>query len=719
MKNDALQKATKFKKDHQRKKRWYRIVTSLAAVVVFCTVYALILPAITMERGKCEIPEHTHTEECYTKILPGRELICTPESLGVHEHTDDCYDDEGELICGSADFVVHKHNELCYDEDGELVCQFPEILVHTHSNSCFEKPDKAEWKLFRHIHNDDCYSVTQGALICDADTEETEEESTETATDSNATEKKTVTHHHTDSCYEWEKELICEKATEKEEKTEKGELICAEEAIALHKHSKKCYDSLGNLKCEKLEVLEHVHTDECFRSMGDAADPDELTCGLEENENHTHSALCYGTWVLTCEKEEHTHTLACYSDPTVDVESPSNWEATLPDTMTGEWRIDVLRVAESQLGYMESTENYEVEEDGTTTRGYTRYGEWYGDPYGDWCAMFTSFCLHYADVPEEIFPQDADCANWISKLESMEDPEQESGMLYRPAEADNTEEAYVPAAGDLVFFDKDGDDGADHVGLVAELITGTDGTVSQIRTIEGNSENKVRHVTYEAKDPKILGYGVLPDQGFTCKKTGHIHKASCRDSHGELICDMDEHIHTEECKKILTELSYSGADYTVSVVYGEEAGLPEGVILQAEEIPADSEEYEKYYNEAVAAVEAETEKAEAAEEAETIEETDKDREDSEEITDDAKAEEVLFARFFDIRFLYEGEEIEPEAPVTVTITYADPVETGEQVTCQAVHFGSEGTEVLEVETQSTEENNTSFTHTQNSFSVVG
>lgn len=34
----------------------------MACVVVFCTVYALILPAITQEEGACERPEHTYSE---------------------------------------------------------------------------------------------------------------------------------------------------------------------------------------------------------------------------------------------------------------------------------------------------------------------------------------------------------------------------------------------------------------------------------------------------------------------------------------------------------------------------------------------------------------------------------------------------------------------------------------------------------------------------------
>lgn len=66
MKHSFMQEADKYIKSRQRKRQWYRVVTCLAAVVVFCTVYALILPAITMEQeGQCEIPEHTHDISCY------------------------------------------------------------------------------------------------------------------------------------------------------------------------------------------------------------------------------------------------------------------------------------------------------------------------------------------------------------------------------------------------------------------------------------------------------------------------------------------------------------------------------------------------------------------------------------------------------------------------------------------------------------------------------
>ena len=64
MRQDAMETAEQYKKAHQRKNRWYKVVTCLAAVVVFCTTYALILPAITMET-KCDIPEHDEPTDFY------------------------------------------------------------------------------------------------------------------------------------------------------------------------------------------------------------------------------------------------------------------------------------------------------------------------------------------------------------------------------------------------------------------------------------------------------------------------------------------------------------------------------------------------------------------------------------------------------------------------------------------------------------------------------
>lgn len=78
----------KLLKDKARLKKWKRITLALSCVVVFCVVYALTLPAITLE-GKtiCGMEEHTHTEECYQDD----ELVCGKEE---HQHSEDCYEKE-------------------------------------------------------------------------------------------------------------------------------------------------------------------------------------------------------------------------------------------------------------------------------------------------------------------------------------------------------------------------------------------------------------------------------------------------------------------------------------------------------------------------------------------------------------------------------------------------------------------------------------------------
>ena len=720
MKDDMLLRADEYIGTHRRKKRWQKVVTALAAVVVFCTTYALILPAITMEKDVfCGKEEHIHTEQCYTQetsvfvSVP----VCTRESLNLHTHTADCYDMQGEPVCGYADFVVHRHDASCYSEDGSLWCPLPEIKAHTHSTDCYEAPEL-------HEHTDDCYGVEQGELLCTEEERDGHTHSTEAGCYTETTtqicgqdessghqhgdgcygeegtlicgieaseghthsescysveQELTCTleedpgHHHTEDCYEkLQGELICDISTETEPESE-PEPVCEKEEIILHKHDDTCFDENGKLTCGKTEVLEHVHTDTCFEAVEEPADTEALTCTLPEDENHTHTALCCGTWTLTCEAEEHTHTAECYSDLTADVETAEDWEAGLPERLSGEWAADVIAVAESQLDYRESQRNYTVLEDGSI-HGYTRYGQWYNDPYGDWCGMFVSFCLHYAKV--ENMPLDSSCQTWIRTLSD------EYYDLYRPAGD------HMPQPGDLIFFDWEGDGLSDHVSLVKEILAASGNAPARIKTIAGNTSDSVQYVTYDLDDPAILGYGLLPEQSFYCGSAGHVHSKQCSDA-----CGLEEHIHTENCKEPPVEpeeLTFVGADYTVSVQYGPDAALPEGVELVVTEIPQDSEEYQIYYAQAATAMETE----------ETV-------------------QTVVFARFFDISFQLDGVKYEPAAPVSVTITYAEAVETGGDADCQAIHFTDAGTEVLDVTARQEEDGSTSFTHTQEGFSVVG
>lgn len=535
MKYDVSRDVEKYTKVHKRKRLRHRVVTVLAGVVVFCTTYALILPAITLEK-QCDIPEHTHTDACYAQVtsVEKRVPVCSAETLEIHRHTADCYDANGNPTCGYADFVVHSHDSRCYDETGNLWCPLPEIEAHRHTADCYALPEE-------HTHAEGCYTSVRGNLVCgehvhtDACYTETAvlacglEESEEHQHDENCYEtSRELTcgidsdHSHTDACYEWEQVLSCDLPTEPAEDAQPV-LVCTKPEIVLHRHTPDCFDADGNLICGQTQILEHQHSDACFETVAEPVDTGTLTC---TDTAHVHTARCYGTWELVCGQEEHTHSeackpeetvfcgkdahthgeacrdengelvcgteehthsLACYADPGADVETAELWEQTFAGvTLTGNWRQDTLAIAETQLGYAESTKNYVVAEDGETVKGYTRYGAWCGEPYGDWNVMFLTFCLHYAGV-EGV---DRDCGGWVTSWADAFEPAQ----------------SHTPAVGDLVLFDRDGDGTADRAGLVAQI------TDSGFAAMEGDAEDAVRLLTYGVDDPGILGYINLPER---------------------------------------------------------------------------------------------------------------------------------------------------------------------------------------------------------------
>lgn len=337
MKHGALQSAEKYTKAHQGKKRWYRVVTGLACVVVFCTVYALILPAITMEKGACEIPEHTHSEACYTQVTSATrtEPVCTIESLNLHQHDDTCYDSEGNLTCGYADFVVHQHDSACYDENGNLWCPLPEIETHEHTGSCYAVPEADAPEV--HTHTDDCYTVERDELTC-TEHVHTDDCYTETSTLICSLEESDG-HQHSDDCYAWNKVLTCDLSTEPAEVATEPVLVCGKAEILLHEHTAGCLEESGNLICGKIQVLEHQHTDACFETVEEPADTEALTCTLPEDEKHTHTALCYGTWELTCDMEEHTHTEECSTAEETEATEETE-ETTEPEEEMSGMEID-------------------------------------------------------------------------------------------------------------------------------------------------------------------------------------------------------------------------------------------------------------------------------------------------------------------------------------------------------------------------------------------
>ena len=199
-------------------------------------------------------------------------------------------------------------------------------------------------------------------------------------------------------------------------------------------------------------------------------------------------------------------------DSTADVESEADWKAMFSGVIqTGNYAVDLLAVAQTQIGYTESTANFTVI-DGQSY-GYTRYGAWYGMPYSEWCAEFVSFCLNYAGIPASKMPREAKCTRWITALEAagqyqkactyhklaVEEPEVEetTGKYYIDYVYGNNQltgyyKYYIPSVGDLIFFDYEEDGESDHVGIVKEVVNDSEGKPIRIVTIEGNVGDAVK-----------------------------------------------------------------------------------------------------------------------------------------------------------------------------------------------------------------------------------
>ncbi len=488
MKNTVIRFLDRQKQNQSRRRKTAAILACLSLIVAGGTVWALHMTGES-QTGEtwCGYTEHRHSEEC----IGEKTLICGYDTQSATEAEPGPGTPEPESEAVSA----HTHSDACYETQTVLTCTETE---HTHSaeNGCYE---------------------TRAALIC-----------TETE------------HQHGAECYD-----------------EEGNLICG---VPEHMHSEEegCYTAEQALICT---IPEHNHSEEngCYTTE------QVLICGLEEGstgENtevpagdaaeetaaaaqpaHVHTDACYEI-IYTCGKEEHQHTLSCFSNPEADIETAADWEKTFADVeLTGVYADDLLAIAKTQLGYAESADNYQVVPDAggnetTKTKGYTRYGAWYGMPYEDWCAMFVSFCLHYAEIPQAAFPRDASCPNWIRTLS---DPEK-GYELYRDA-AD-----YSPCPGDLVFFDTDEDGEADHVGIVSGLTpeyTGTeesyeddaDYSLAGFKTIEGNSSDRVQENEYELTDKAILGYGALPENP---EKAGDQAENGEEDKTGVLTADAGD-----------------------------------------------------------------------------------------------------------------------------------------------------------------------------------
>ena len=174
----------------------------------------------------------------------------------------------------------------------------------------------------------------------------------------------------------------------------------------------------------------------------------------------------------------------------------------------------LLAVAVSELGYS------------TTKGGYSKYGEWGGNAYGEWCSEFVSWCVSRADEVYGLsmlgtdYPMQTSCEDGAAWFASQGRYITTSGTLKNAGEqfylSDGVSVAdrpYVPQPGDLIYIEWYKYNRLDHVGIVEFVTQNADGSYT-VHTIEGNNHilgptpSVVARYSYALDDPSIRGYGV-------------------------------------------------------------------------------------------------------------------------------------------------------------------------------------------------------------------
>ena len=236
--NDILKTyMARFRENRHTLRRYTAFVLALAMITTLFVNWQLHGVGISMTaQYQCGEEEHTHTADCYTKVLTcgyeEGELENADEVAAAAATSQPTVEAEPMPLAlePQIEFVPHEHTEDCYTEVQTLTCMEEE-----------------------HVHGDDCFDPEDGSLICDK-----------------------FEHTHDESCYTTEYELTCG--------LEEGELV--EQVVEPTQSAALAAMAVAEPVAlapmvDTVEPIYHHHTDACYEEV--------LTCPLPE---HHHTVAC-------------------------------------------------------------------------------------------------------------------------------------------------------------------------------------------------------------------------------------------------------------------------------------------------------------------------------------------------------------------------------------------------------------------------------------------
>ena len=127
----------------------------------------------------------------------------------------------------------------------------------------------------------------------------------------------------------------------------------------------------------------------------------------------------------------------------------------------------LLRTAQNEIGYTEERS------------GFTKYGDWAGDPTAEWCAEFLCWCVHRVDTEhhtrllDRVYPNYSGTntgRNWFLRegryIARKGSVPSWGSQWYKGASEPMEKNSYIPQPGDWVFLSDNAEGDTSNVALV-------------------------------------------------------------------------------------------------------------------------------------------------------------------------------------------------------------------------------------------------------------
>ena len=415
-----------------------------------------------------------------------------------------------------------------------------------------------------------------------------------------------------------------------------------------HTHNADCYDKDGNLVCPLQERAFHAHTDSCYVVKR------KLVCGLKESEGHHHDDSCYKvTRKLTCNLPEltknHVHGPGCFVTVTVSDDSEGapgigGGDATDIDNEL----IDPQTAA--QMPKQSFTHNFmQTAADGSEQlmlrvdvlapvgalpKGSTMSADWVdiaGLSIGEQNALDAA--LTQANEGMVLQEQAVDLAFYDADGNEVE-PARKLTVTFTSASA-NTEDKPV-----VVHIRKLSEDQAARQAKAQKQLAKQGGAQPE----EGSELANDLYPERKAEVVDELGDQELAKRDITLTP-------------GQVAFESDQFstyvlAYTTMRHTMLTK----GHMVTITVEAPASAGIPADAVLQVSEIDEVSRAYGSYLGR---------------------------------VSQVVGEQNIQLARFFDIKILSQGQEVQPVEPIQVKIELAG-APTDQDASATVVHFADEG-----------------------------